>query len=56
MNGEPFDRRLFVEVSAAVAEAALASGVASADLTDYRARLEERIDQLRSLGYLGSDD
>ena len=39
---KPFDRRLFVEVSAAVAEAAQASGVACADLTGYRTRLQQR--------------
>jgi malate dehydrogenase (oxaloacetate-decarboxylating)(NADP+) len=40
---KPFDRRLFVEVSAAVAEAAVASGVGDAARTDgYRARLRER--------------
>jgi malate dehydrogenase (oxaloacetate-decarboxylating)(NADP+) len=41
---KPFDRRLFVEVSYAVAEAAVKSGVAQAevDLAAYRATLEER--------------
>ena len=41
---KPFDRRLFVEVSYAVAEAAVKSGVAQAevDLVAYRAALEER--------------
>ena len=41
---KPFDRRLFVEVSYAVAEAAVKSGVAQAevDLAAYRAALEER--------------
>jgi malate dehydrogenase (oxaloacetate-decarboxylating)(NADP+) len=41
---KPFDRRLFVDVSYAVAEAAVASGVAGADfdLASYRAALEER--------------
>ena len=41
---KPFDRRLFVEVSYAVAEAAVKSGVArlAVDLADYRARLERR--------------
>ncbi len=40
---KPFDRRLFVEVSYAVAEAAIASGVAPwRDLTAYRSELEER--------------
>ena len=41
---KPFDRRLFVEVSYAVAEAAVRSGVASADvdLAAYRASLEAR--------------
>ncbi len=38
---KPFDRRLLVEVSSAVAEAAMASGVAriKLDLDEYRARL-----------------
>ena len=38
---KPFDRRLLVEVSSAVAEAAMASGVAriKVDLAEYRARL-----------------
>jgi malate dehydrogenase (oxaloacetate-decarboxylating)(NADP+) len=39
---KPFDRRLFVEVSYAVAEAAVKSGVASGTLDGYRERLEER--------------
>lgn len=40
---KPFDRRLFVDVSFAVAEAAIRSGVASSiDLKAYRARLERR--------------
>ena len=39
---KPFDRRLFVEVSYAVAEAAVASGVSDADLSGYRERLERR--------------
>ena len=41
---KPFDRRLFVEVSYAVAEAAVKSGVAPADtdLAAYRRELEER--------------
>ena len=41
---KPFDRRLFVEVSYAVAEAAVKSGVAQSkvDLTEYRASLERR--------------
>jgi malate dehydrogenase (oxaloacetate-decarboxylating)(NADP+) len=41
---KPFDRRLFVEVSYAVAEAAVKSGVAPADtdLVAYRRELEER--------------
>jgi len=41
---KPFDRRLFVEVSYAVAEAAVKSGVARAkvDLAEYRKQLEER--------------
>ena len=41
---KPFDRRLFVEVSYAVAEAAVKSGVArlDVDLADYRRRLEAR--------------
>jgi len=41
---KPFDRRLFVEVSYAVAEAAIASGVAKMprDLAAYRAELEKR--------------
>ena len=42
---KPFDRRLFVEVSYAVAEAAVKSGVAKAppaDLAAYRADLERR--------------
>jgi malate dehydrogenase (oxaloacetate-decarboxylating)(NADP+) len=40
---KPFDRRLFVEVSRAVAEAAVESGVARpVDLTAYRRSLEER--------------
>ena len=41
---KPFDRRLFVEVSYAVAEAAVKTGVAQkpVDLTAYRADLERR--------------
>jgi len=41
---KPFDRRLFVEVSSAVAEAAVKSGVAKAavDLAAYRKALEAR--------------
>ena len=41
---KPFDRRLFVEVSYAVAEAAIKSGVARnvRDLAEYRAELERR--------------
>ena len=41
---KPFDRRLFVEVSYAVAEAAVKSGVAQkeVDLAAYRADLERR--------------
>ena len=40
---KPFDRRLFVEVSYAVAEAAVKSGVApETDLAAYRRELEER--------------
>ena len=41
---KPFDRRLFVEVSYAVAEAALKSGVAqkAVDLATYREELENR--------------
>ena len=41
---KPFDRRLFVEVSYAVAEAAVKSGVAQTDvdLSAYRASLEAR--------------
>ena len=41
---KPFDRRLFVEVSFAVAEAAVKSGVARAkvDLAEYRKELEKR--------------
>ena len=41
---KPFDRRLFVEVSYAVAEAAVKSGVAQSkvDLAEYRASLERR--------------
>ena len=41
---KPFDRRLFVEVSYAVAEAAVKSGVAKAkvDLAEYRKDLERR--------------
>ena len=43
---KPFDRRLFVEVSYAVAEAAVKSGVAQVevDLPAYRASLEARND------------
>jgi malate dehydrogenase (oxaloacetate-decarboxylating)(NADP+) len=40
---KPFDRRLFVEVSYAVAEAAVKSGAAApVDLAAYRASLEAR--------------
>ena len=41
---KPFDRRLFVEVSFAVAEAAVKTGVARAkvDLATYRKDLEWR--------------
>ena len=41
---KPFDRRLFVEVSFAVAEAAVKTGVARAkvDLVEYRKSLEKR--------------
>jgi malate dehydrogenase (oxaloacetate-decarboxylating)(NADP+) len=41
---KPFDRRLMVEVSAAVAEAAIKSGVAKCprDIAAYRAELELR--------------
>ena len=39
---KPFDRRLFVEVSFAVAEAALSSGAASGTLEGYRESLEQR--------------
>ena len=41
---KPFDRRLFVEVSFAVAEAAVKSGVArrTVDLAAYRKELERR--------------
>jgi malate dehydrogenase (oxaloacetate-decarboxylating)(NADP+) len=40
---KPFDRRLFVEISFAVAQAAVTSGVAPAtDLAAVRARLERR--------------
>ena len=40
---KPFDRRLFVEVSFAVAEAAINSGVAPVtDLKAYRAGLDQR--------------
>jgi malate dehydrogenase (oxaloacetate-decarboxylating)(NADP+) len=41
---KPFDRRLFVEVSYAVAEAAVKSGVArlDVDLAEYRKSLEAR--------------
>ena len=40
---KPFDRRLFVEVSAAVAQAAVESGVADKiDLDQYRKELEKR--------------
>src|SRR5262245_29525993 len=43
----PFDPRLIVEVSTAVAQAAMDSGVARrpiVDLDDYRLRLSERLD------------
>ena len=48
---KPFDRRLFVEVSAAVAEAAMLTGVAEKmDINEYRAELEKRnLDRLSSL-------
>jgi len=39
---KPFDRRLFVEVSRAVAEAAVRSGAARVEPGDYRSALEER--------------
>jgi malate dehydrogenase (oxaloacetate-decarboxylating)(NADP+) len=39
---KPFDRRLFVEVSYAVAEAAVKSGVAAGTLQGYREALEKR--------------
>jgi len=40
---KPFDRRLFVEISFAVAQAAVKSGAApAADLAAVRARLERR--------------
>ena len=40
---KPFDRRLFVEISFAVARAAVESGAAPAtDLVALRARLEQR--------------
>ena len=41
---KPFDRRLFVEVSFAVAKAAIETGVArlKVDLDEYRADLERR--------------
>ena len=41
---KPFDRRLFVEISFAVAKAAVASGAArrEVDLAAYRAELERR--------------
>jgi malate dehydrogenase (oxaloacetate-decarboxylating)(NADP+) len=39
---KPFDRRLFVDVSCAVAEAAASSGVARADVSGYRETLVER--------------
>ncbi|MBR4938822.1 MAG: NADP-dependent malic enzyme, partial [Kiritimatiellae bacterium] len=41
---KPFDRRLFVEVSYAVAEAAVKTGVAKlkVDLAEYRKELEAR--------------
>ena len=47
---KPFDRRLFVEVSHAVAAAAVATGVARGklDMTEYRKALEER-NALRSI-------
>lgn len=49
---KPFDRRLFVEVPAAVAQAAVVSGAAPArDLSGYRAALQAR-DRARS--FLGS--
>ena len=47
---KPFDRRLFVEVSFAVAEAAVRSGAAPAhDLAAYRAELEQRNETRRRL-------
>jgi malate dehydrogenase (oxaloacetate-decarboxylating)(NADP+) len=43
---KPFDRRLFVDVSYAVAEAAVASGAAGAfDLPAYKRRLSDRNDR-----------
>ena len=41
---KPFDRRLMVEVSAAVAEAAIKSGVAKCprDIAEYREELKRR--------------
>jgi malate dehydrogenase (oxaloacetate-decarboxylating)(NADP+) len=39
---KPFDRRLFVEVSAAVAEAAAASGAARLPVADIRSTLDVR--------------
>ena len=48
---KPFDRRLFVEVSYAVAEAAVRSGVAKkppADLVAYRRELEDRASRTRT--------
>lgn len=48
---KPFDRRLFVEVSASVAEAAVKSGVANKrDMQRYRQDLEKRnLDRLRGV-------
>jgi malate dehydrogenase (oxaloacetate-decarboxylating)(NADP+) len=41
---KPFDRRLFVEISSAVAQAAIETGVARnpRDIAEYRAELEQR--------------
>jgi len=40
---KPFDRRLFIEIPSAVAQAAVASGAAPhRDLSGYRASLQER--------------
>jgi len=49
---KPFDRRLFVEIPAAVAQAAVASGAApKCDLSGYRATLQERD---RTRNFLGA--